>query len=64
MWDGLQEDNRCCGVDGPLDYNTTWWQAGMALEVNYSFPLPHLCYITSLPEGVWIWDALRDSLGF
>lgn len=26
LWDGLQEDNRCCGVDGPLDFNATWWQ--------------------------------------
>ena len=33
LWDGLQARGRCCGVDGPLDYNATWWQQGRREEL-------------------------------
>ena len=33
LWDGLQARGRCCGVDGPLDYNATWWQQGRRDEL-------------------------------
>ncbi len=25
LWEGLQRSNRCCGVNGPLDFNVSWW---------------------------------------
>eukprot|EP00095_Tigriopus_kingsejongensis_P010144 maker-scaffold1067_size65077-snap-gene-0.7 protein:Tk10144 transcript:maker-scaffold1067_size65077-snap-gene-0.7-mRNA-1 annotation:"PREDICTED: uncharacterized protein LOC100569714" len=28
-FDELQRDSFCCGVSGPQDYNTSWWQSKM-----------------------------------
>ena len=26
LWDDIQQDHHCCGVNGPRDFNVSWWQ--------------------------------------
>lgn len=46
-WDDLQRQLRCCGVNGPKDYNTTRW-AFLSSNVNNSFPKS--CFLGSLDD--------------
>lgn len=39
-WDALQRAAQCCGVLGPRDYNTTWWDARQS---QASLRLPASC---------------------
>nr|XP_053629947.1 CD82 antigen-like [Cherax quadricarinatus] len=47
-WDALQRSAKCCGVAGPRDYNTTWWDTR---QTHGYIKLPASCCIKNDSEG-------------
>ncbi|XP_042232096.1 leukocyte antigen CD37-like [Homarus americanus] len=47
-WDALQRAAKCCGVTGPRDYNTTWWENR---QNHNSIKLPASCCVKNDSEG-------------
>ncbi|XP_069166478.1 CD82 antigen [Procambarus clarkii] len=47
-WDTLQTAAKCCGVAGPRDYNTTWWENR---HPHVYIKLPASCCVKNDSEG-------------
>lgn len=44
LWDRIQSESKCCGIDGPFDYNLTKWLQDKHEEFpSYSQLIPRSC---------------------
>ncbi|KAI1305208.1 Tetraspanin-14 [Halotydeus destructor] len=44
LWDRIQREHQCCGVDGPIDYNlTSWFERNQAKFPNSGQLVPYSC---------------------
>ncbi|RWS14728.1 tetraspanin-1-like protein [Dinothrombium tinctorium] len=62
IWDKIQSENQCCGVDGPYDYNMTLWLAKVHSDFSSNAMLvPNSCCRMSSNKNIPLDYSCVDS---